>query len=147
MGSVPILQPINRSGESASQGDEVHWVTVAASSSLIASGLLLLAGQRRAALVAAASGTALALLEQQDTLRTLWKQVPGYVEQAQEMIGKVQDAVGDLASRRESLRSALGGTDATEPTAEPVTVEAEEKADGAAGESAAKAEADGQMPN
>ena len=109
MGRVPILRPLGspQPAPAASREEELDWVKIAAGGTLIASGLLLLTGQRKASLVAAASGTALALLDQQDTLRQLWKQVPGYVEHVQEMIAKVQGAVGDIAAKRDSLREAL----------------------------------------
>lgn len=101
----------------------MDWVKIAASSTLIASGLLLLAGQRRAALAAAATGTTLAMLDQQEMLRSWWSQLPGYVEQVQDMIGQVQNTVEDFTAKRESLRQALTGK-------EPQTVtEAEAKAE------------------
>jgi hypothetical protein len=129
MGRVPILTPIERSPKLslASQDDAVDWVMIAASGTLIASGLLLLSGQRRAGVVAAASGTALALLDQQDVLRQLWKHVPGYIDQVQNMIGKVQGAVEDIAVKGESLRDALAqpGPIAAEPAKQDVKVEKE----------------------
>ena len=110
MGRVPVLRPLTtpQPAPAPAREEELDWVKIAAGSTLIASGLLLLTGQRKAAVVEAASGTALAMLDQQDTLRALWKQVPGYVDQIQEMIGKVQGAVSDIAAKRESLRVALG---------------------------------------
>ncbi len=103
--------------------DSVDWVKIAASSTLIAGGLLLLAGQRRAALAAAATGTTLAMLDQQEMLRAWWRQLPGYVEQVQGMIGQMQSTVEDFTAKRESLRQAFVGN-------EPKTVtEAEAKAE------------------
>ena len=85
----------------------VNWVEVAACGSLIAGGLLLLSGQKRAGLVLAASGTALAMLEHEDTLRSWWDALPGYVDRAQYMFEQVQDVVDNLAEKGESLRQAL----------------------------------------
>jgi hypothetical protein len=51
--------------------------------------LLLLAGERRAGMVAAASGTALALLDQQQTLHSWWNVLPGYIDQVQDVLAKV----------------------------------------------------------
>jgi hypothetical protein len=84
-----------------------EWMMAAASGALIASGLLLLAGQRRAGLVTAASGTALALLDQQDALRHWWNSLPGYVARVQTLIGKVQNTVDDLALKREQISQAM----------------------------------------
>jgi hypothetical protein len=85
----------------------VNWVEVAACGSLITGGLLLLSGQKRAGLVMAASGTALAMLEHEDTLRRWWEALPGYVERAQYMFEHVQDVADKLAEKGESLRRVL----------------------------------------
>src|ERR1700760_4767040 len=87
----------------------VDWVKVAACGSLITGGLLLLSGQKRAGLVMAASGTALALLDHEETLRTWWGAMPEYVGRAQYMRGQVQDVVENIAEKGESIRGVLSG--------------------------------------
>jgi len=87
----------------------VNWVEVAACGSLIAGGLLLLSGRKRAGLVMAASGTALAMLEHEESLRGWWNALPGYIERAQYMFEQVQDVVDNVAEKSESLRRALAG--------------------------------------
>ena len=52
----------------------------------------------------AASGTALALLDHETTLRNWWEAMPGYVDRAQSMLGQAQDAVEGIAEKGESLR-------------------------------------------
>lgn len=105
------------------QGDSTDWIKVAAGASLIAGGLLLLTGKRRAGMAAAATGTTLALLDQQDLLRTWWGQLPGYVDHIQNMIGQVQSTVEDFTAKRESLRQVLTKNEAD------VVTEAEAKAE------------------
>jgi uncharacterized protein (DUF1697 family) len=85
----------------------MNWVGFAAAGTLVASGALLLAGKRRAGMVAAASGTALALLDQQETLRSWWNTLPGYLEEVQRMLSQVQGTVDELAAQREKLRRVL----------------------------------------
>jgi len=85
----------------------VNWVEVAACGSLIAGGLLLLSRQKRAGLVMAASGTALAMLEHEETLRRWWEALPGYVDRALQMFEQVQDVVDSVAEKSESLRRVL----------------------------------------
>jgi hypothetical protein len=87
---------------------EVNWVEIAACGSLIAGGLLLLSGRKRAGLVMAASGTALAMLEHEDSLQDWWDSLPGYIDRAQSMFEQVQDVVDSVAEKGESLRRALG---------------------------------------
>jgi hypothetical protein len=86
---------------------QVDWVKIAACGSLLTGGLLLLAGQKRAGLVMAASGTALALLDHEETLRDWWEAIPGYVDRAKYMLEQVQDVVEDVAEKGESLRRVL----------------------------------------
>ena len=71
MVAVPLSKPVNDSEllPCAPEGGSVHLVRIAAAGTLITSGALLLAGKRRAGLLAAATGTSLALLDQQETLR------------------------------------------------------------------------------
>jgi hypothetical protein len=91
----------------AAQTEEANWVGIAAGGALIAGGLLLLAGQRRAGMVAAASGTALALLDQQETLHRWWNSLPGYIDEVEQLMANVQGTVDDLAARRETLARIL----------------------------------------
>jgi hypothetical protein len=114
MGFAPVFEKERRkeprfSGESDDpETDSIDWVRVAACGSLIVGGVMLLSGQRRAGLVVAASGTALALLDQEETLKRWWQALPEYVERAQQMIDQVQEVVDDVTEKGESLRRALG---------------------------------------
>ncbi len=109
MGLVPISESKNDSAKvsNAPEANTVDWIKIAAGGSLVVGGFLLLTGQRRAGMVAAASGTALALLDQQDALRSWWKVLPGYVDQIQRVIEQVQSKVEDIAAKRESLHQVL----------------------------------------
>jgi hypothetical protein len=106
---VPLAKPVNDSEIEpvVEDSETMNWVGFAAGGTLVAAGLLLLAGERRAGMVAAASGTALALLDQQQTLYSWWNALPGYIDQVQQVLGKVQDTVNEVAVRREDLRRAL----------------------------------------
>jgi len=91
----------------AAQEKELNWAGYAAGVSLVAGGLLLLRGKRRAGMVAAASGTALALLDQQQTLHSWWNALPGYIDQVQDVLAKVQDTVNEVAAKRQELSRVL----------------------------------------
>jgi len=107
MGDVSVIKAGKNYQVAAEAERAPDWTGIAASGALIAGGLLLLMGHRRAGTVAAASGAALALLDQQEALRTLWKQLPGYIDEVQRVAGQVQGAVEDLARKREKLRRIL----------------------------------------
>jgi len=76
---------------------------------MIVAGCLLLARKKRVGTVVAASGTAIALLDHEDTLRRWWQALPGYLEQSQRLMGKVLDALDSVGEMNESLRRDLAG--------------------------------------
>ena len=106
---VPLSKPLNDSpaAPGARECEPLSWAGFAAGGSLVAAGMLLLCGERRAGMVAAASGTALALLDQQETLRSWWNLLPGYIDQTQRVLSQVQDTVNEVAIKREALRRVL----------------------------------------
>jgi hypothetical protein len=106
---IPLTKPASDSAMTpgALESETMNWVGFAAGGTLVAAGLLLLAGERRAGMVAAASGTALAMLDQQQTLQSWWNALPGYIDQVQGVLGKVQNTVNDVADKRETLRRVL----------------------------------------
>lgn len=86
----------------AHEAEALDWICIAAGGSLLAAGLLMLSGKRRAAMAAAAVGTSLAMLEQQELLGPLWKQLPGYVDQVQLAIDQVRNAVEEITVKTSS---------------------------------------------
>jgi hypothetical protein len=91
----------------AKNSEPMNWIGFAAGGSLVAAGLLLLVGERRAGMVAAASGTALAMLNEKETLLSWWNAMPGYVDQVQRVLTQVQTTVDDVDAKRESLHRLL----------------------------------------
>jgi len=106
---VPIVKknPSAPGEAKAQESGSADWTGIVASGALIAGGLLLLAGKRRIGTVVAASGAALALLEEQEAIRQLWEQLPGYIDEAQHLADRVQGTVEDLAVKRANLRRIL----------------------------------------
>ncbi|MBS1802573.1 MAG: hypothetical protein JST28_04370 [Acidobacteria bacterium] len=93
------------------QNESYDWAKVAACGSLVAGGLLLLTGHKRAGLVMAASGTALALMDHEETLKRWWEALPGYVDRAQSMFEQVRDVMEGVAEKGESLRRVISRED------------------------------------
>lgn len=85
----------------------VDWVKIATCGSLVSGALLLLSGQKRAGLVMAASGTVLAMLDHEETIRLWWDALPGYVERAQFMVEQVREVVDDITEKGEAMRRVL----------------------------------------
>jgi hypothetical protein len=109
MNIASFPNPENRSSRitEMAHNESYDWAKVAACGSLVAGGLLLLTGHKRSGLVMAASGTALALMEHEDTLKRWWEAMPGYVDRAQTMFEQVSDVMEGVAEKSESLRRAL----------------------------------------
>jgi hypothetical protein len=105
---VPLSKPGNTPDAARTRGQcAVNWVPIAAATALAAGGALILSGKRRAGMVTAASGTALAMLDQQETVRAWWNALPGYLAEAQAWLNRVQVALDDVSSQRERLRKIL----------------------------------------
>ena len=83
------------------------WALYAAAGGLVAGGILLITGNRRAGLVTAASGTALALIDQHESVRRWWDALPGYIDNVQQVLGQVEEAVAEVATQRERLHRIL----------------------------------------
>ncbi|MGD0095878.1 MAG: hypothetical protein ABSB60_05250 [Terracidiphilus sp.] len=106
---IPLTDPAYESEDrpDAVQYEPFNWVGFTAGTTLAIAGMLLLSGRRRAGMLTAASGTALAVLDQQETLRHWWNALPGYIDQVQGLLAQVQDTVNEVAVKREALRRAL----------------------------------------
>jgi hypothetical protein len=108
-----VIVPLTMSEEefemepSAPETESTNWVVLAAGGTLLAGGLLLLIGQRRAGLVAAATGATLALLDQQETVRSWWNTLPGFIDDVQGLLGQVQGTMEEIATQRDKLREVL----------------------------------------
>jgi len=106
---VPLSEPPYESAHApgAAECEGTNWVGFTAGTTLAVAGILLLSGNRRAGMVVAAAGTTLAVLDQQEALRSWWDTLPRYIDQVQGVLGQVQDTVNEIAVKREALRRAL----------------------------------------
>jgi hypothetical protein len=106
---VPLSKTANDSDVTpgAEKSESMNWIGFAAGGTLVAAGLLLLVGERRAGMVAAASGTALAMIDEKNTLLSWWNAMPGYIEHVQRVLNQVQTTVEDVDAKREALHRVL----------------------------------------
>ncbi len=106
---VPLAKETKESrvAPSSSCAESAKWIRIAAASTLAASGALLVTGNRRAGLLAAVTGTALALIDQQDAVHAWWDALPGYLEEIDGLLGRAQTAVEDLSVQGQKLRHAF----------------------------------------
>jgi ABC-type transporter Mla subunit MlaD len=100
---VPLSKPAN--AEAAPKpAESCNLISMVAAASLAAGGALMASGKKRAGLVAAAAGTALAMVDQKETVRRLWNSLPGYLADLQDFLGRVESALDDVSSQRERLQ-------------------------------------------
>jgi hypothetical protein len=85
----------------------MNWARVAAGGTLLAGGLLMLTGNRKAGLVTAASGAALAILDQQETVKAWWGALPFYIDTVQRVLVQAEQTVAEVAAQRERLHRIL----------------------------------------
>lgn len=95
-------------GPTVADSGDAHWARIASAATLIAGGALLLSGKRRTGLLVAATGTALAVLDQQETLSKWWAQLPGYIGDIQQLLNQAETAVEEFAAQREKLGNVFG---------------------------------------
>lgn len=84
-----------------------NWARLAAGGALLAGGVLLLTGQRRSGLLAAAAGTALAVLDQQEAVRSWWQALPRYISEAERLVNQAQRTVDEVSAQGERVRRIL----------------------------------------
>jgi hypothetical protein len=86
---------------------EQDWINILAAGTLLAGGALLVSGHKRTGLVIAAAGTALALVEEKEALESLWKNIPGYLKEAQSFLDKAEGYLKDFSTNANKLNSSL----------------------------------------
>jgi hypothetical protein len=99
-GSASLPAPSPR----AASPDWTHYV---AAGTLLAGGVLIATGRRRAGVAVAAAGTAMALLEEQETVKTWWKNLPGYLSDAQDFLDKIEGYLKEASVQGQRIQSIL----------------------------------------
>lgn len=104
---VPLPNPVSsaHAAPGAAKTASSYWLRIAAGSSLVAGGILLLNGKHRAGLLATVTGTALAMLDQQEVVQAWWLALPSLIDDAERMLGQVDGVVQSLDQQREKLRT------------------------------------------
>lgn len=111
--AFPLSNPADEEGNFAGRGSGPSRLDrdkpscalrCAAAGTLAAGGVLLLSGCRRAGLLTGMAGTALAMIDQQETMRAWWNALPGYLDEAQSFLNRVQGAVDEVTAQQRKVR-------------------------------------------
>jgi hypothetical protein len=97
-----------RTRRPASSDRPIGWLRVTSAATLVTGGALLLAGKHRLGLIAAATGTSLAMLDQQDSVKKWWAHLPSYIANVQGVLSQVEGAVEEFAVQREKFGKVMG---------------------------------------
>jgi hypothetical protein len=89
------------------QASSPDWTHYVAAGTLVAGGVLMVTGHKRAGMAVAAAGTVLALIEEQDSIKSWWKGLPGYLNDAQEFLDKIEGYLQEAAVQGERLQGML----------------------------------------
>ncbi len=110
MAVVQITESINdpELAPATSESACDDWLLYSAAGTLVAGGLLLVTGNRKAGLLVALTGAALAMLDQKETVKSCWDALPGYLNEIQGVVARVQDTVEEIATQGAKLRSMVG---------------------------------------
>ena len=92
-----------RSAHLRSTVNSLPWTRIAAAGALIASGGLLLSGRRKAGLLTAATGASLALLDQQETVKEWWRDLPAYIGNVQSVLRQAQETIEEVETSRQKI--------------------------------------------
>ena len=85
----------------------IHWSRTIAAGTLVSSALLLITGRRKAAIAVAAAATVVALLEDPDSVKRFWSDIPEYVKAGQKLLGRLENLVEQVAEQGDSFRNLL----------------------------------------
>jgi hypothetical protein len=99
-GSASLPAP----AQSSPSPDWTHYV---AAGTLVAGGVLMVTGNKRAGMAVAAAGTALALLEEQEAIKSWWRDLPAYLNDAQEFLDKIEGYLQEASVQGQRLQGIL----------------------------------------
>jgi hypothetical protein len=83
------------------------WTRSLAAGTLLASAVLLATGKRKAAIAVAAAGTAVALIEDPESVRKFWDDIPSYVQAGRKLLARVEELVEQAAEQGMRLKDIL----------------------------------------
>ena len=113
MVAVPIphpgqaASPRSMSSGSTNPSKSSDWTSIVAAGTLVTGGVLLAVGHRRAGLAVAATGAALAMIEEREALEKMWKELPGYLREAQTLLDKVEGYLNEAVAQGNKLQGMI----------------------------------------
>ena len=104
-----VIAPMKVARQVEDKLSEMHWTRGVAAGSLLIGAVLLVTGRRKSGLALAATGAAVALLENPETVRDFWEQVPNLLRSSQDFLVRIEDFMEELNKQGIRLRKAVSG--------------------------------------
>jgi hypothetical protein len=86
------------------KGGEPNWARIFSAGALIGGAVLLVTGNRKAGIALTAVGATAMLLEDKESTLQIWNSIPAYIESSQQVLGRVEKFVEDIAEQGERVR-------------------------------------------
>jgi len=83
------------------------WTHLIAAGTVLAGGALMVTGHKKVGMAMAAAGTALALLDEPAVIEGWWKNLPGYLNQAQDFLEKMEGYIEGVSTQGRRVQSLL----------------------------------------
>jgi len=117
MAAVPISKPegashaVDLAGELLSpiapDRRKPDWTHFVAAGTIVAGAAIIASGRRRTGMTVAALGTAMALVEEQDSVKLWWKRLPGLLDQAQYFLDRAEVYLKEATEKGHRLQGIL----------------------------------------
>lgn len=84
--------------------NEFTWLRAVAAGSLVSGAVLLLTGRRKAALTVSGLGAAVILAEDPEGIKELWHNVPDYLQDGHELLGRLEGVLDGISEQSSRVR-------------------------------------------
>lgn len=84
--------------------NEFTWLRAVAAGSLVTGAVLLLTGRRKAALTVSGLGAAVILAEDPEAMKELWHNVPDYLQDGHELLGRLEGVLEGISEQSSRVR-------------------------------------------
>ena len=84
--------------------NEFTWLRAVAAGSLVTGAVLLLTGRRKAALTVSGLGAAVILAEDPGAMKDLWHNVPDYLQDGHELLGRLEGVLDGISEQSTRVR-------------------------------------------
>lgn len=87
--------------------NEFTWMRAIAAGALVTGAALLLSGRRKASLTVSGLGAAVILAEDPEAMKELWHNVPDYLQDGHELLGRLEGVLDGISEQSTRVRQLI----------------------------------------